>query len=297
MFGKDKNQKKMKKIRLGTISRLEDMLEDAVNGTFREGNYDESRLSRLEVKWKRFLSSSATSKQKLLEEQERIKMLISDISHQTKTPIANIMLYSQLLQEKEKDPELFPIIENIREQSEKLDFLIRSLVKTSRLENEVLILQPKLQPIAPVLESVVNTALEEAAKKQIRILLEDTDAEACFDMKWTEEAIGNLIDNALKYSPPGSEIQISVIEYEMFAAISVKDRGIGIREEEQAQIFERFYRSRDVAEEKGVGIGLYLVREIAAKQNGYVKVKSEHGVGSTFFFYMIKNEKWSGGLS
>lgn len=297
MFGKDKNQKKMKKIRLGTISRLEDMLEDAVNGTFREGNYDESRLSRLEVKWKRFLSSSVTSKQKLLEEQERIKMLISDISHQTKTPIANIMLYSQLLQEKEKDPELFPIIENIREQSEKLDFLIRSLVKTSRLENEVLILQPKLQPIAPVLESVVNTALEEAAKKQIRILLEDTDAEACFDMKWTEEAIGNLIDNALKYSPPGSEIQISVIEYEMFAAISVKDRGIGIREEEQAQIFERFYRSRDVAEEKGVGIGLYLVREIAAKQNGYVKVKSEHGVGSTFFFYMIKNEKWSGGLS
>ncbi len=297
MFGKDKNQKKMKKIRFGTISRLEDMLEDAVNGTFREGNYDESRLSRLEVKWKRFLSSSATSKQKLLEEQERIKMLISDISHQTKTPIANIMLYSQLLQEKEKDPELFPIIENIREQSEKLDFLIRSLVKTSRLENEVLILQPKLQPIAPVLESVVNTALEEAAKKQIRILLEDTDAEACFDMKWTEEAIGNLVDNALKYSPPGSEIQISVIDYEMFAAVSVKDRGIGIWEEEQAQIFERFYRSRDVAEEKGVGIGLYLVREIAAKQNGYVKVKSEHGVGSTFFFYMIKNEKWSGGLS
>lgn len=291
MFGKDNDQKKMKKFRFDTISRLEDMLEDAVNGTFKEENYDESRLSRLEVKWKRFLSSSATSKQRVMEEQERIKMFISDISHQTKTPIANIMLYSQLLQEKEKDPELFPIIENIREQSEKLDFLIRSMVKTSRLENEVLILEPKLQPIAPCLTSVVNTALEEAAKKQIRILLEDTDAEACFDMKWTQEAIGNLVDNALKYSPPESEIRISVIDYEMFAAVAVKDRGIGIREEEQAQIFERFYRSRDVAEEKGVGIGLYLVREIAAKQNGYVKVKSKYGEGSTFFFYMIKNEK------
>ena len=112
--------------------------------------------------------------------------------------------------------------------------------------------------------------------------------QACFDRKWTEEAIGNLIDNAIKYSPLGSEVQISVTDYEMFAAVHVADAGIGIREEEQAQVFERFYRSREVAEEKGVGIGLYLVREIALKQGGYVKLKSKHGVGSTFSFYMVK---------
>ena len=291
MFGRHKGKEKGKKIRFGTMARLEDMLDDALNGHFDEGDYDESRLSRLEVKWKRFLSSQVTARQKLLEEQGRIKSLISDISHQTKTPLANIMLYAQLLEEKETNSEFVPIINNIREQSEKLDFLICSLVKTSRLENEVLMLQPVRQPIAPMLLAVVNMMQEEATKKQIKITLEDTDAKACFDRKWTEEAIGNLLDNAVKYSPPGSEVQIKVTDYEMFAAVNVKDQGIGIREEEQAKIFQRFYRSKEVAQAKGVGIGLYLAREIAEKQNGYLKVKSRHGKGSTFSFYMIKNER------
>lgn len=275
-------------MRFGTMKRLEEMLEDAINDTFKERAYDESRLSRLEVKWKRFLSSSVGQKHRLQEEQRKIKMLISDISHQTKTPIANILLYSQLLQEKETDPELLPIVENIKEQSEKLDFLIRSLVKASRLESEVLILQPKKAPIMPCIAAAAAGAEEAAAKRQITLVVKETDVQACFDRKWTEEAIGNLIDNAIKYSPLGSEVQISVTDYEMFAAVHVTDTGIGIREEEQAQVFERFYRSREVAEEKGVGIGLYLVREIALKQGGYVKVKSKHGAGSTFSFYIVK---------
>lgn len=291
MFGRHKGKEKRKKVHIGTMAKLEDMLDDALNGHFNEENYDESRFSRLEVKWKRFLSSQVSARQKLLEEQGRIKSLISDISHQTKTPLANIMLYAQLLEEKERDPELVPMVEKIREQSEKLDFLIRSLIKTSRLESEVLMLQPVQQPIAPMLLAVVNMMQEEAAKKQIKITVEDTDAKACFDRKWTEEAIGNLLDNAVKYSPPGSRVQIKVTDYEMFAAVSVKDQGIGIREEEQAKIFKRFYRSKEVAQAKGVGIGLYLAREIAEKQNGYLKVKSKHGKGSTFSFYMIKNER------
>lgn len=291
MFGRHKEKEKRKKKCFGTMAKLENMLDDALDGYFNEGDYDESRLSRLEVKWKRFLSSQMSARQKLLEEECRIKSLISDISHQTKTPLANIMLYSQLLEEKETDPELAPIIKNIREQSEKLDFLIRSLIKTSRLENEVLMLQPVLQPIAPMLLAVVNMMQEEAAKKQIKITVEDTDAKACFDRKWTEEAIGNLLDNAVKYSPPGSRVQIKVTDYEMFAAVNVMDQGIGIREEEQARIFQRFYRSKEVAQAKGVGIGLYLAREIAEKQNGYLKVKSRYGKGSAFSFYMIKNER------
>lgn len=247
--------------RFGVMSRIEEMLEDAINDTFEESAYDESRISRLEVKWKRFLSSSVSSKHRLLEEQKKIKMLISDISHQTKTPLANILLYAQILQEKETNPELVPIVTNIKEQSEKLDFLIRSLVKVSRLESEVLMLKPKREAIMPCIRAAVAGA---------------------------EEALGNLLDNAIKYSPVGSEVRIQVKDSEMFAAVLVTDAGIGIREEEQAQVFERFYRSAEAAEEKGVGIGLYLVRKIAAKQGGYVRVKSRHGAGSTFSFYMAK---------
>lgn len=281
----------MKKMRMGTLGRLEDMLEDAINGSFEEGDYNETRLSRLEVKWKRFLASSVSSKQRMEEEQKKIKRLLSDISHQTKTPLANILLYSQILEEKTTDAELLQIVENIKTQSEKLDFLIQSMVKASRLESEVFILQPEKQPLLPMLESVEAAAMEEAVKKQITIILKASSEEACFDRKWTEEAISNLVDNAIKYSPPGSRIMISVSDYEMFAAVHVSDSGIGIREEEQAQIFERFYRSREVSQEKGVGIGLYLVREIAAKQGGYVSVRSKYGEGSTFSFYMSKDEK------
>ena len=273
------------------IQRLEEMLESAEKGTFEESDYDETRLSRLEGKWKRYLACQAVAGRRLSEEQGRIKNLISDISHQTKTPIANILLYSQLLQEKETDKELIPLVENIRSQSEKLDFLIRSLVKASRLETDVLVLRPQKQPVAPMLQSVLAGAEEAAQKKHITLQLQaDAEITADFDRKWTEEAIGNLLDNAIKYSPFGSEILISLTEYEMFAAVHVTDRGIGIREEEQAQIFERFYRSPEVSEEKGVGIGLYLVREIAARQQGYVKVKSRHREGSTFSFFLNKQD-------
>lgn len=277
-------------MRRSTLARLEEMLERAIDGTFREEDYDESRLSRLETKWKKYLAMSQLAKRRAEKEQQLTKTLISDISHQTRTPIANILLYAELLQEKEKNPELTPIVENIKSQSEKLDFLIRSLMKASRLESELLLLHPDNQLIRPTLMAAIETVSKEALKKQIGIKLMAEDERACFDRKWTEEAISNLLDNAVKYSPCGSRIRVSVTEYEMFAAVHVQDQGIGIREEEQAQIFERFYRSRDVAGEKGVGIGLYLVREIAGKQGGYVKLKSVYGSGSVFSFYMLKNE-------
>ena len=273
----------------GTMARLEEMLDQAINGTFEERDYNETRLSRLETRWKRYLALSQVSQRRTREEQERVRGLISNISHQTKTPLANILLYSQLLREKEKDPELIPIVKKISDQSEKLDFLIRSLIKSSRLESELLVLHPKVQSIEPVLLAAMEQISDAALKKQVSLSFEGTDKAACFDRKWTEEAMENLLDNAVKYSPAGSRIEIGVTEYEMFTAVSVKDEGIGIGEEEQAQIFRRFYRGREVSQEPGVGIGLYLVREIAEKQGGYVKVKSKRGRGSVFNFYMARN--------
>lgn len=279
--------------RKSTIDRLDEMLEEASCGILEERDYNESKLSRLEVKWKRFLETSMLSKKKLEAEQDKIKSLISDISHQTKTPLSNILLYTQILEEKITDEELKGIVNRIQGQSEKLKFLIQSLVKTSRLENEVLVLTPKKQEIYPVLYKAVNGAENKALEKSIRLeLAPDNKAEpatAVFDRKWTEEAVDNLIDNAVKYSRPGSKVRVSYIDYEMFAALKVTDEGIGISEDEQAQIFSRFYRGKEVSEEKGVGIGLFLVREIAEHQGGYVKVDSVYGKGSTFSIYLPKN--------
>jgi len=131
---------------------------------------------------------------------------------------------------------------------------------------------------------------EKAKRKQIEIqVMSELSCEACYDLKWTKEALENLLDNAVKYSPVGSAITISVTAYELYTAICVKDQGIGISEEDIPKIFGRFYRSEQVQQEEGVGIGLYLAREIVSKQDGYLKVKSKPGEGSEFQMFLRKN--------
>ena len=273
-----------------TYARLNQMIDEAMDGSFEESEYDETELSKLEVKWKRFLASSKLSNQKIAEERTNIQELVSDISHQTKTPLANIQLYSQLLEEQELDENSRNLVMEIRKQSEKLDFLIQSLVKTSRLEAGTFQVTPKRQNVWKMLEEVVSQAEQNAVSKGIQIILEknETGIEALFDKKWTSEAIYNILDNAVKYSRKGSCICISVVEYELFICLKIKDEGKGISEEEIPRIFQRFYRGKDVREEDGIGIGLYLTRQIVEEQNGYLQVVSKVGEGTEFFVYLPK---------
>lgn len=281
-----------------TIRRLEQMLDAALSGDFQERDYDETRLSRLETKWKRFLTTSVLSEENLNREKENVKSLVTDISHQTKTPMTNIRLYASLLEElireetgmNRREEALLMAGELIR-QTEKLEFLIQSLTKMSRLESNIVEVRPTRQEVAPLLSEVSQEAAMKAEKKGVLLCQCYTGrAEACFDYKWTKEALGNVLDNAIKYSPLGSTVTLSVVEYELYLAISVRDEGIGIREEEIPEIFGRFYRSEEVSQEEGVGIGLYLTREILRKENGYVKVKSQPGSGSEFLLYLHRGQ-------
>ena len=274
--------------------KVEEMLDAALQGNFRESDYDESELSRVETKWKRFLSTSALSKEQLEREKENVKSLVSDISHQTKTPVANIKLYTELLKERlcgeentsERQQEI-RMAEEISRQADKLAFLIQSLTKMSRLESNILAVQPEEQGLQKLLEESIGDVTPKAEKKQIQIINNCVDnITAFYDFKWTKEAVCNVLDNAVKYSPRGGKVILSVTEYELYAAVSVRDEGIGIPEEDTARIFGRFYRAESVQQEDGVGIGLYLTREILRKQNGYIKVKSAPGKGSEFFLYL-----------
>lgn len=268
--------------------RLNQMLDEGIRGEFEESKYDESELSKVESKWKRFLQDSAMAKQNLETEKANIKGLISDISHQTKTPMANIKLYSELLSEQlEEDGMEAELLGQIQAQAQKLEFLIQALTKLSRLETNILEVVPVKSQVKPLLESAVEEIRKKAEKREIQIKIEmDFEAEAVFDRKWTEEALYNLLDNAVKYSPAGSEVLISTKLYEMWCVIVVSDRGRGISEEEIPKIFGRFYRAKEVQQEEGVGIGLYLVREILQKEGGFIKVNSEVGKGSTFLCYL-----------
>lgn len=271
-----------------TMEAIEDMLDSAMNGTFTETSFDESKISALETKFANYLSSSEISSQNVADEKDRIKSLIADISHQTKTPIANLMLYSELLLEDEIPEPARVNAEAIHHQSEKLCFLIDSLVKLSRLENGIIALSPKHTALQPMLESIYNQYSAKAKEKGLSLKLNNkADISAQLDPKWTAEAIANILDNAIKYTELGT-ITISAEAYEMFVRIDIADTGTGIPEEEQPKIFSRFYRSKNVQEQEGVGIGLYLAREIISSEGGYIKVSSTPAKGSTFSVFLPK---------
>ena len=256
-----------------TFDSLEEILDQAIEGTYTADSFDETRLSRLEAKLEEYLSSASISAQNVKNEKDKLKELISDISHQTKTPIANLVLYGELLEGTELTPEQKANVKAILTQTEKLRFLIDSLVKLSRLESGIIQLERKPTEIFPILQNVIDQIRERATAKGLTLTLNETSASATIDSKWTQEAIFNIADNAVKYTDKGS-ITISATEFDMFVRVDVSDTGKGIPEEDLPKIFGRFYRGTTTKSEEGVGIGLHLAREIITGQGGYIKVKS-----------------------
>lgn len=271
------------------LKRLDDMLEKAITQGFTEEDYDESLLSAVEAKLARYLASSTVSARNLQSEKDKIKTLIADISHQTKTPLANVLLYAQLLSEQPLQDESRACVTALEGQAEKLQSLIEALVKTSRLESGVLALHPQPASLAPMLEEAVAQFTPKAAEKGIDLTLTDAEGDGVFDPKWTTEAVCNLLDNAVKYTPAGGSVAVQTHCYELFCRIDVTDTGPGIPEEEQVKVFQRFYRSPANHQTQGVGIGLYLARQIAEGQGGYIKVFSKPGKGAKFSLYLPRS--------
>ena len=271
-----------------TMHTMDKMLDDAIRGVFQPAHFDESRLSAVEAKLKQYLDASGTSAARLTEDRARVQGLIADISHQTKTPIANLLLYAGLLADKDLPDDCRGYVEQLTAQAEKLQFLIESMVKAGRLETGVIAVQPRPADVGALTQAAVQSALPEAERRSVQLSRLPAEVGACFDPKWTQEALGNLIDNAIKYTPAGGSVTVSVTPYELFCRIDVSDTGPGIPEDEQGRIFERFYRSPTVRDAQGVGLGLYLAREIAAANGGYIKVTSRPGNGSTFSLFLPK---------
>lgn len=272
------------------LNHLDRILETVIDGSFEERHFDESRLSSFEARFYQYLSRQAGKERELTREKKKIHGLIADISHQTKTPIANLILYADLLSEQVPE-ESGELSRQITVQAEKLQFLITSLIKGSRLEQGIIHPTPKKCSVG---ELIVRTAKEGAylaEKKGIRLawqIEEGTDL-AWFDPKWTGEALWNLLDNAIKYTFEGDTVLIQGRAYELFYRIDVVDHGRGISEEEIPKVFHRFYRSPKSREEEGVGLGLYLAREIIQAQGGYMKVTS--GKETVFSIFLLRREE------
>lgn len=248
----------------------------------------ETFFARISHRLSRLYGTMQENRRKVDEERQELQQLISDISHQVKTPVSNLkMVTDTLLTKPVTDQERIDFLQGIRNQTDKLDFLFQALVKTSRLETGVIRLEKRDGLLFDTLAQAVSGIVYSAEKKDIAVTVDcPEDLHLSHDSKWTAEALFNLLDNAVKYTPTGGKISISVEQWEMYIKLNITDTGKGISESNQASIFRRFYREEEVHDESGVGIGLYLAREIIARQGGYIKVTSEIGKGSTFSVFL-----------
>ena len=251
----------------------------------------ETLLSRISHRLERLYNVMQKTRHTAEGEKEELQSLVSDISHQTKTPIANLklindtMLTRPLTEEKRKE-----FLQATGTQLDKLDFLIQGMVKTSRLETGVITLEKQDAVIGDTLVSAINGVLAPMEQKEISLSVYcPSDLTISHDSRWTSEALFNILDNAVKYTSAGGSIQVRVRDWEMYLRIDVTDTGRGIPEHSQGTIFKRFYRDEAVHDIDGVGIGLYLAREIITMQGGYITVESKVGEGSTFSVFLPIN--------
>lgn len=250
--------------------------------------YEETIESKLLHQINKYKQELDIEKEETIHSKQEIQSLVTHISHQVKTPLANIKIYNDLLARNDlSKEEAIDFHQMLNKQINKLDFLMESLIKMSRLETDIIQLNIEKNDLYSTLIEVINHVFLLAEKKHINIKLsKNIHISALYDEKWTQEAIFNVLENCIKYSNKNTTITIQMSKNTFFSKIIITDQGIGIKKENYNNIFQRFYRAQEVQDEDGIGIGLYLTREILSREEGYITVQSEYGKGSTFTIYL-----------
>jgi len=271
------------------LEELSDMLETISHMKSEEvfSTMEDTIFSKLQSQTTRLTNILISQNKEIEEEKNEIKSLISDIAHQLKTPLSNIKIYSEFLQDdnlKEDERKEFNNI--VLFSLNKLTFLVESMIKMSRLESGVIGLKLERDSLNETVLLALCQVQKKARNKNILIGLNEVDKIIInHDKNWLSEAIFNILENGVKYTKDGGKIDITIKTYEVFCRVDIEDNGIGISEDEFPKIFSRFYRGRNIGGAEGIGIGLYLSREIIMQHGGYIKVNSNSG-GSKFSIFL-----------
>lgn len=250
---------------------------------------EDTIFSKLQDKVLKLVTILQQKNEDSLQAQENMKGLISDLSHQLKTPIASLKLYTALLEEPTlTEQQQKQYTEVLRTAIDRLIFLSESMIQLSRLESGLIQLQLEEKSLNQTVLMAIKNVFAKAKQHHITLTYDsEKELSLMHDQRWTAEAIFNLLDNAVKYSPPGSTVAIRVRELGLFVAVDVTDQAEPIPEDERSRIFQRFYRGQNSKATEGIGIGLHLARKIATEQNGHLNLRCRSN-GNTFSILLFQ---------
>lgn len=222
-----------------------------------------------------------------------LKDLLSDISHQLKTPLAALRMYNEIMMERktlsEEKKQEFLLLG--KQQIDRTDWLVQGLLKMARVEAGAVTMNLRKNALADTVEQAAAPFLETAHQHNISLRVEiGEDISFCHDRDWTAEAVGNIIKNAIEHTPDGGRVTITALQTPLIAELRIADTGSGMKTSEIPHVFERFYSANKSPDCKNVGIGLSLAKEIIEKNNGSIYVKSAPGEGSEFILTFLKEK-------
>lgn len=269
-------------------AQMEECLDQVIAGdTVEPEKMQDTLFAKLQEKLYRVEHIFALREKKNQKEKETLQELISDISHQSRIPIANQNIYLDMLREEVCSCDGKQALTGMENQTRRLQFLMESMIKLSRMETGVIQIKKQRHDIMDTVRLAVTGIVTAAVQKEISLFVDGPSALCVLhDRKWTTEAVGNILDNAVKYTPAGGTVRIQVKQMEIFTVIEISDTGKGIPLNRQAQIFRRFYREPEVHDSEGIGVGLYLARKIIELQEGYIDVVSAPGEGACFRLHL-----------
>ncbi|MGL4760941.1 MAG: sensor histidine kinase [Sarcina sp.] len=276
------------------IEGLNKKAQQIVEGRFVEvdtNNFKEGIMENLNMQFNLMNSRIKGSIDALKQEKVNLKNIINDISHQFKTPIAAMTMYTDILKDvnemEKEDVEYF--LNLTTEQVRRMDWLVKTLLKYARLESDVVEYKKVKQSLNETTKECVEQFLVSANEKGVSLeFINSEDVEFYHDRKWMQEAIMNIVKNGIEHTKCGGYVKVNIEESDIFIKINIKDNGDGISKEDRPKIFERFHKGSNSVNPQSIGIGLSLSKNIIEANGGNIKVKSKEGKGSEFIITFIK---------